>query len=265
MLHLSSTAAVLGALARSGNVNVRAYTLHGPVLRALEAAAARGARVSVELEGTPYNDPKGRLAAENRRVVGELRAAGADARLGDPLHAKVISADGAFFFDDKNWGARDLVVRDDDPADAAAIPMVKHEALAEEARLLRDARGNDGILVASESFGRNNAVYAALDELGRRGAAPRLVVGARELHGNSRERGALEALACDGVRVRVAGDSEKLAVAGDRAWIGSANATVAFGRADLPDWGACSEDRAIVNAVRDRVESEWACAKAFTA
>ena len=153
MLHLSSTAAVLGALARSGNVDVRAYTLHGPVLRALEAAAGRGARVSVELEGTPYNDPKGRLAAENRRVVGELRAAGADARLGDPLHAKVISADGAFFFDDKNWGARDLVVRDDDPADAAAIPMLKHEALGEEARLLRGARGNDGILVASESFG----------------------------------------------------------------------------------------------------------------
>jgi hypothetical protein len=263
MLHVSSTGEMLGALERASDIDARAYTLHGAALEALEAAAERGAHVSVELEGRPHNDPKGRLAAENRRLVGELRAAGADAQLGDPVHAKVITADGTFYFDDKNWGTRDLVLREDDPAVAASIPLVKHEALAAEARLLRDARAGDGVIVASESFGRFNAVYSALDELGRRGGAPRLIVGNRELRGNARERDALATLARDGVCIRIADDSEKLAVAGDRAWIGSANATVAFGRADLPDWGVCTDDPTIARAIADRVESEWTHAKVF--
>ena len=37
--------------------------------------------------------------------------------------------------------------------------------------------------------------------------------------------------------MRVCGDSEKLAVAGERVWLGSANATVAFGQSDCIDWG----------------------------
>ena len=261
MVELSSSAELFAALAHAATIDLQAYTLHGPVLHALEAAAARGARVSAELEGRPREDPHGGLARENRRVVAELRAAGVDARLGDPVHAKSIVADGTLFLDDRNWNASDLVLRDDDPVEAASIPRIKHEALAAEGRLLREARRDDDAIVASESFGCCNSVYAALDALAKRGAAPRLIVCERELRGNARERDVLGALARDGVRVRVSRDTEKLAAAGARAWIGSANATVAFGGADLPDWGLCSANATIAAAVRDRIESEWSRAR----
>lgn len=261
MVELSSGRELFAALARAKTIELQAYTLGRSVLRVLETAASRGAHVGVELEGSPRDDPGGALARENGRMVAELRAAGVDARLGDPLHAKSIVADGTLFLDDRNWNASDIVLRDDDPADAASIPKLKHEALAAEAGLLRAARCEDGVIVASESFGSGNSVYSALEALARRGGAPRLVVCERELRGNARERAALRALERNGVRVRVGRDTEKLAAAGDRAWIGSANATVAFGRADLPDWGLCSDDPAIVAAVQDRIEAEWTRAK----
>ncbi len=261
MVELSSPVELFAALSHAATIDVHAYTLRGPILRALEAAASRGARVDVELEGSPHDDPRNALAAYNGRVVAELRTAGVNALLADPVHAKSIDADGTLFLDDRNFNASDVVLRDDDPADAASIPMLKHEALAAEAVLLRAARRDDGVIVASESFGCCNSVYSALDALAKRGGAPRLVVCERELRGNAREQGVLRALVRDGVRVRVGRDTEKIALSGDRAWIGSANATVAFGRADLPDWGLCSDDPAIVAAARGRIESEWSRAK----
>jgi phosphatidylserine/phosphatidylglycerophosphate/cardiolipin synthase-like enzyme len=258
---LSSTREVLDGLRRATKIGVEAYTLHGPVVSALEAAARRGARVTVGLEGKPYHDPKGRLADENARLAGELRAAGVDVILGHPLHAKAISADGTLYLDEKNWGLGDLVLRDDDSAEARAIPMIKHEALAAESELLRTARASDGVIVESESFGCCNPVYDALDGLGRAGAAPRLLVCAHELQGNARERRVLQNLVRDGVRVGVCKDSAKLALAGDRAWLGSANATVAFGDSDMTDWGLCTGDTDIVGAVRNRIESTWRTSK----
>jgi hypothetical protein len=263
MLNLSSTGQMLAAIAQAREIDAEAYTLHGPVLRALEEAARDGAHVVVRLEGRPYRDPAGNLARENRRLAAQLRSAGADAHLGHPLHAKAIAVDSTLYLDDKNWGMRDLVLRDDDPADSASIPATKHEALAAEAQLLRGARAADGIVVESESFGCCNAVYSALDELGQAGASPRLLVCANELRNNGRERKTLDRLARDGVRVRICKDSDKFAVAGDRAWCGSANATVAFGESDMPDWGVCTRDDAIVNAVRERIEMQWAKAKDF--
>jgi hypothetical protein len=265
MFALSSTGEVLAGLARAAHIEVTAYTLRGDVLYALEAAARRGARVEVELESRPYNDPHGHLAAENRSIVERLRNAGAEARLADPVHAKEIAVDGTLYFDDKNWGLGDLVLRAGDPADCRSVAATKDGALDEEARLLRDARGSDGVVVASESFGCCNAVHSALEALAREGLTPRLIVSERDLRRNDRERSVLDGLVREGVRVRVCKDSEKLAVVGDRAWIGSANATVAYGRANLPDWGLCSRDPRIVAAVRARIEAEWTLAKPFKA
>lgn len=261
MLSLSSVGEVVSALASAPDVAVEAYTLHGPVLRAVEAAARRGARVTVALDGLPHNDPNGRLAAENRRLAGELRTAGAVVSLGEPVHAKTIRAGGTLYLDEKNWGRGDLVVREDDAAAARAIPMIKHEALAREAALLDAAPKDAGVIVESESFGCCNAVYGRLGALARAGAAPRLLVSERELRGNAREREVLERLVNEGTQVRVCSDSEKLAVAGDRAWLGSANATVAFGTSDCIDWGIRTADAAIVQAVRDRLEAQWGRAK----
>ncbi|MBV9718880.1 MAG: hypothetical protein JOZ77_06150 [Candidatus Eremiobacteraeota bacterium] len=253
MLALSSSAELLQALARAARIDVEAYTLSGPVLRAVETAARRGAHVAVHLEETPYN--AGHLATENRKVASQLRRAGANAALEHPLHAKEIVTDGTLYLDEKNWRPGDLILRDDDAADASTIPQIKHEALEYERRLLDGARRDDEVIVESESFGCCNAVYSELKTMGA--DAPRLLVCERELRGNRRELAILEALTAKGVRVRVCSDSEKLAVAGDRAWLGSANATLAAPAADGPDWGLCTGDADIVRAVRARLESEW--------
>jgi hypothetical protein len=263
VLALSSTKQVLQALTVASRIDVQAYTLHGAVLHAVESAARRGAEVSVELEGDPFNDAKGSLASENRRLAGELRGAGADATLGHPLHAKAVAADGALFLDEKNWQKNDLVLRVDDPAEAREIPMIKHEALAAEAKLVNSARNGDGAIVESESFGAHNAVYSALDRLAQNGLSARLLVAKRDLANNARELQAIERLAGDGVRVRVCGDSAKLAAVGDAAWLGSANATLAAPECDSTDGGLCTKNQPIVEAVRERLEMQWRAAKPF--
>jgi phosphatidylserine/phosphatidylglycerophosphate/cardiolipin synthase-like enzyme len=261
MLALSSTRDAIQSIERATQITAEAYTLHGPVLRALEDAAQRGARVAVKLERSPYGSSNRGLARENARLVGELRAAGADARLADPIHAKTMSVDGVLYLDEKNWHCGDIVLREDDRCAAASIPMVKRDALAEEARLLAAAKQSDETIVESESFGAGNETYNAVRELGLAHASPRLLVSENDLRGNARERSLLELLMRDGVRVRVCADSAKLAVAGDRAWLGSANATYAGGKFAMPDWGIRTRDASIVEAVRARLEAEWRTAK----
>jgi phosphatidylserine/phosphatidylglycerophosphate/cardiolipin synthase-like enzyme len=256
------------------------------VLGALEAAARRGAHVKVRLEGAPYGDSDGALALHNRRIVEELERCGVDAQLrhvhpgGDseaPVHAKALVADDCVFLDDRNWRVDDFVVADRDgdavravvdavegktqrDAPNAAFALEKRGALAREAELLRSARAGDDVAVESESFGYGNPVYAALDELGKRGLAPRLLVSAREAT-NERETKVLAKLASDGAIVRVTGGTEKFALVDDRAWIGSANASPDFGHPDMIDWGLGTGDRDVVAAARERVEARWAAAK----
>ena len=233
----------------------------GPVLKAVRAAAQRGAEVSVALEGHPFNSPH--LAKENRNVAAQLRAAGATVTLGHPLHAKVLAVDGTLYLDDKNWHPGDLVLKVDDPSEVAKIPMIKHEALAREGRLIDHATSADRVIVESESFGCCNKVYSELRQAALAGAAPRLLVSARDLSGNAREREAIEALVRDGVTARICDDSEKLAVAGTAAWLGSANATIAAPGSDSTDWGLNTRNAEIVAAVRARLEADWQTAKPF--
>lgn len=261
MLALTSTGAMVDSFADARDVAVEAYTLRGPIVYALERAARHGTHVSVRLEAHPNRDHKGTLRAYNAKVARELRAAGAGARLQDRIHAKAVVVDDTLYLDERNWNRDDVVLRDDDPADWPAIPAMKDAALAEEAHLLARARESDGVIVESESFGTGNPVYSALKTLGCAGAAPRLLVTQRDLHGSGRERAALEKLANNGVCVRVCTDSMKAAVAGDDVWLGSANATYCDGKFNMSDWGLCTADRAIVDKVRARLESEWRTAK----
>ncbi len=261
MLELSSTREVMTRFGSAKEISVEAYTLHGPIVRALQDSARRGARVVVHLDGAPFNDPKGGFAKENSKVAAQLRAAGAQAILDHPLHAKEIEVDGTLYLDEKNWGTDDIVLRDDNAAEASSIPTTKREALAVEARLLDHADALDEVLVESESFGSGNAAYLALRTLALAGEAPRLLVSERDLRGNDRERHILESLVRDGVRVRTCSDSEKLAVAGDRAWLGSANATSTYGNGDMTDWGLCTANAEIVDVVRTRLEAEWKAAR----
>jgi hypothetical protein len=261
VVELSSMGQVCGALRGARKIDLQAYTVWGPALKAVKAAARRGAQVTVELEGHPFNNPH--LAKENEKVAAQLRAAGAAVTLGHPLHAKALTVDGTLYLDEKNWRPGDLVLRVDDPAEAAEIPMIKHEALACEGQLIDGASSADRVIVESESFGCCNKVYSELRQVALAGAAPRLLVSSRELSGNARERELLEALVRDGVSVRVCDDSEKLAVAGDVAWLGSANATIAAPDSDSTDWGLDTCNATIVTAVRSRLEEEWQRAEAL--
>jgi phosphatidylserine/phosphatidylglycerophosphate/cardiolipin synthase-like enzyme len=261
-MQLSSTGAAIGAIAGGTTIEAEAYTLSRPIVEALEAAARRGARVDVTLAAAPYGRTKDRLARENARIVSALRAGGVAARLADAVHAKELRVDGTCYLDEKNWRAGDIVLRAG-AAEAASIPTSKHGALALEARLLAGARAADGVVVETESFGSGNRVYSALKALAFAGASPRLLVNDRVLSGNARERHILEHLLSDGVRVRVTKDSSKLAAAGDRAWLGSANASVTFCDGDMSDWGVCTGNRRIVGAVRTRLEAQWRSAKEF--
>jgi phosphatidylserine/phosphatidylglycerophosphate/cardiolipin synthase-like enzyme len=262
VVELSSTGQVCEALRGARQIDLQAYTVWGPALKAVEAAAQRGAQVTVALEGQPFNNPH--LAKEHRNLAAQLRAAGAAVTLGHPLHAKALTVDGTLYLDEKNWRPGDLVLRVDDPGEAATIPMVKHEALAREGELIGSATSADHVIVESESFGCCNEVYSELRQAALAGAAPRLLVSSRELSGNVREREVLEALVRDGVTVRVCDDSEKLAVAGDAAWLGSANATIAAPDSDSTDWGLDTCNATIVAAVRSRLETQWQNSRAFS-
>lgn len=261
MLSLTSTGAMIDSFAGARDVAVEAYTLRGQIVYALERAARGGTHVTVRLEAHPNRDRKGALRSYNAKVAGDLRAAGAIARLQDGLHAKAVAVDDTLYLDERNWNRDDVVLRDDDPADWPTIPTMKDAALAKEAQLLARARKADGVIVESESFGTGNPVYSALKALGCAGAAPRLLVSQRDLHGSRRELAALEKLASNGVCVRVCADSMKAAVAGGDAWLGSANATYCGDGFNMSDWGLCTADRAIVDTVRARLESKWRTAK----
>ena len=261
MLQLGSLTDVMTSIRGARNVVVEAYTLRRAMVEALEDAARHGTVVSVELERRPYGSKRGGLAQVNRRLAAALRAAGARVRLSHPIHAKTIAVDATLYLDEKNWNAGDIIVREDDPTAVAAIPMKKADALAEEADLLATAQKSDGAIAESESFGAGNATYFALRALASRGAAPRLLVNEADLRGNARELTALQNLAADGVQVRVCKDTAKLAVSGDAAWLGSANATYAEGNWAMPDWGLCTRNPTIVDTVRARLESQWRTAK----
>jgi hypothetical protein len=261
VVELSSMGEVCQAVGAARQIDLQAYTVWGPALKAVEAAAWRGAQVTVHLEGHPFGNPH--LAKENEKIAAQLRAAGAAVTLGHPLHAKALAVDGTLYLDEKNWRPGDLVLRVDDPAEAATIPMMKHEALAREGQLIDGASSADRVIVESESFGCCNKVYSELHQAALAGAAPRLLVSSRELSGNVPEREVLEALVRDGVTVRVCDDSEKLAVAGDAAWLGSANATIAAPDSDSTDWGLDTHNTTIVAAVRSRLETQWQRARTF--
>jgi phosphatidylserine/phosphatidylglycerophosphate/cardiolipin synthase-like enzyme len=279
VLAVSSTGALVAAVDRARSVEFSAYVLRpGRLFDALCSAADRGAAVHVSLEGAPYAGrphERDELARENARAVARLRAHGAAAELNDdacrPLHLKAAVVDDALYLDDRNWpddGADTiLTTRDEDdvavvrsalagqPASDGHLATVKGAALALEARTIARSP-SDRIDCESESFSRSS-VYGALLARARSGAHVRLLVAERDLEGgrNVRALGALRALQGAGVDVRVGAADEKLCVAGDAAWIGSANAS--GGRPATRDWGMRTRVPAVVAAAEARFERHW--------
>lgn len=275
-------AAVLGAISHAAEVELSAYVLQpeAALARALEAAADRGARVRVRLEGAPYegHSPADGPAAANRRVAAELRAHGVDVRLTRPddpsLHLKAALIDGTAYLDDRNWPAEgaDTIVATNDPSDVRLVAEAFGESSGSDANLATDKEGAlrfeaDAIAggtggrvdVESESFGYS-AVSKALYARARAGSHVRLLVAEREFaEAGSTERGSLRRLANAGVDVRVVASDEKLCVAGGRGWIGSANAT--YSKGPVLDWGLATCDPVLLGGIASAFERNWARAR----
>jgi hypothetical protein len=133
----------------------------------------------------------------------------------------------------------------------------KRAALRLEAGAIANGSG-DRVAVESEAFGFS-AVSKALRARALGGAHVRLLVSELEYRaGGTQERSALAQLAAAGVSVRVGRSDEKLCIAGDRGWVGSANATYPE---PMLDWGAATRSKPALAALRAAFERNWDAAR----
>jgi hypothetical protein len=182
---------------------------------------------------------------------------------------KAVLVDGVAYLDDRNFppGGRDTIVATSDARDVALVRRAleghsgvagrlateKLDALELEAGAIREGRG-DRVDVESEGFGFS-PVSKALRARALGGAQVRLLISAGELrHAGTQERRVLAQLADAGVSVRVGTTNEKLCVAGDRGWVGSANATFPD---PMLDWGLDVRTKPVVDALRAAFARNW--------
>jgi hypothetical protein len=275
-LSLSSVPDVLGRIASAHDVAFGSYFLtRGPMRDALAGAARHGAHVAVSLQADPYRG-SGKRAPDNAASARVLREAGAGvslfARDQVPFHLKAAVCDGVAYLDDRNWTQRgpEIVVANDDPRDVALVRDAlaghgggdatlatrKDEVLRRELALIESAP-HAAVIVETERVG-TSPLTAALRRHARGGAPTTLVLGRARDRSRS-EAATIARLVGDGVVVREGGANEKLALAGDTAWIGSGNATAAFGRgAGQLEWGLVTRDAVLVSAVRSALARDAA-------
>jgi len=233
----------------------------------------------MRLQADPYGSDGDRQGRENAATVAAVNAAGGHAELvggpgQTPWHMKAALVDGVAYLDDRNWAAdgKETILRDTDADDVAVVGRTlagtpardghlrttKHDAIALESEVIRGA-GATPVAVETESFGLG-AIYADLLHRAEAHEPTRLLVSSLELAepAADRERRALERLAAAGVAVRSVENDEKIAVAGERAWVGSANATYADGPAgDQIDWGLATRVPSLVTDLRAAFERNW--------
>lgn len=281
MIALSSTAGMLAAMRSARRVDFCSYFLApGAVESGLEAAARRGAHVRVRLERALWGGSAWMRRA-NRDAVLRLRACGADVRLvhngeddGPSLHMKAAVLDGAAYLADCNWGARDVVIRDDarahvqaarkacawsDVPRSGSLSLRKEDAIAAETRAIQS--GTRCVDVESEAL-RASSVSKALRELASRGVRCRVLLSALWTRSPA-SRAAIRSLQAAGVQIRAVQRNDKFAVSDSgRAWAGSADATSTYCDGDRIDWGLSIADPRIARALERRFEAQWRAAKA---
>jgi hypothetical protein len=261
---------VIAAIGTARTVTLSAYTLspRGKMSGALLAASARGARVSVALDGSAF----GAAARSNSRTIAAFKARGIRVHLTErPLHLKAAVIDGAVFLSDRNWTngrGHEVVIRDPYAGDRILVERAilgdagsnehlwlrKADALAAEARLLSQ-RASHEVFVESESFGAGTPLYAALRARAGARDSVHLIVAAFEYRRSAAERRAVAELVRGGVNVRIGASGEKLALDGSNAWIGSANAT--HGLPNQVDFGFIFHNREIAAQLRAHYAGNW--------
>lgn len=288
----TDVADVVERVADARSVIIATYELspRSTLLRAIAAAAARGAHVDVVLSGSAFGaarvanessmqllvaaPQRCALTQHSRAMCRVWYSAGAD-------HLKIAVVDQgrgpAVFLSDRNFASRsraELVVRDEIAQDRPILERAvygiagsddhlwttKGTALMAEAAIIRQRRTRS-LSIASESFGSGSVVYRAIIDRARAGDHVRLLVAQLEYRRSISERRAVAALEATGVVVRIGGD-EKMAVDGPDVWIGSANASGAGrngagGEAQL-DWGMAFTSDALAQHVQRQFDADWA-------
>lgn len=288
-VEVTTTDELLRALPGASSVELAAYELRreSNLVRALADAADDGADVRVRVDGRPYGPAHKAIARATRSAVRELRRHGVhvDVVNDHSAHLKAAVVDGRAYLDDRNWttSGHDTILTTTDAPDVALVrdaiegrpsfndhlATSKQRALDLETDVIRTGTG-DRIDVESESLGTFGGPYTQLKARARAGAHVRLIVSDNELRSayGKQERSALRALAHVGVEIRVGGSrsgvgNEKLCVAGDAAWAGSANAS--YGDRCAADWGLRTKDGAVVEALRARFEANWSASRPYVA
>jgi hypothetical protein len=237
--------------------------------RAAERRARRRARRG-HAASRPVPEPVRREGQRRRR------ARAARGRRGRQAAAERRGAcDGVAYVDDRNWTKRgpEIVLRDDDPRDVArvrdaltgtgggesaeaGVATRKDDALRRELELVEHA-GTDPVIVETERVA-TSPLTRALERRALAGEPTTMIVG-RAKHHSRTEAHAITEMRHDGVDVRAGGTNEKLALAGDTAWIGSVNATGVSGRnAGQLEWGTLTRDPTIVGVVRTSLQRDVA-------
>jgi len=253
---LGRTVDLVTAIGGARNIDLEVYLLRNPLLLfSLERAARRGANVSVHF-GDPLDasQRKGNLEA-----MAALASAGARVAI-DPgygpqsLHEKVATVDGVLYLDDRNFTSEqsETVLIDSRP-EQRCYAQTKAEALAQEAQTIARGRGHD-VIVSTEALGPG-PVADALIARAKRGDDVRVMYDPA-----THDPGVqlLEKLRRAGVTLRCSAQRHKIAVAGDTAWIGSANASP--GNATTREWGA-RVGRSLSALLRETLEYCWSTAK----
>jgi hypothetical protein len=258
---------VVNSIAHATVVTISAYTLAptSRVGRALIAAAARGAQISLVLDGNGMAGAN-RDNATAATIYGQ---AGVRVRLSDyKLHMKACVVNGTdVFVSDRNWSAspasvvlqlptstRMQVERAilGQPESTGTFATRKDAAIALEAALLTQRRSHT-VLVSTESFSRS-AVSEILDQRARAGDSVSLVVAATEYRTSPSERTLLAKLARDGVKIYLGRNDEKIAIDGDAGFVGSSNLSGGWG--DQVDFGYVFNDPQLVAVLTQHVRDD---------
>lgn len=280
MISVSSTPEMLTAMHTARHVTFAAYFLkRGSIVEGLKQAAKRGAHVEVRLDGALYGGTA-RWSAESRTVARALRRSGADVKFlhrdkhdGPGVHIKAAVCDHAAFLDDCNWArGGDTVMRDDTPAHLRAIrgavlrregcgigalALTKYAALKAESAALRCGSRAGTVEVETEELGAS-AVSRTLRELLARHVHCRVLVSEWAFkNGDHRTHDAALSLQKAGADVRMTKASEKLTIAGARAWVGSANASSPYYNGGDIDWSLATADPHIIRSLKAHFANHW--------
>lgn len=264
---------MLAKLTTASTITLAAYSLQASsaIVRDLDAAADRGAHVSVAL-----SRGFGFYVSENQATAADVRTHGVKVHVLEnataSMHIKAVVLDGDLYLSDRNWTmstTEEIVVKDAVPGDRTLVERAilgdasgndhlwtrKADALAAEASML-EKRNANVVRVSSESFGAGTSVYNELITRAKAGDHVDLLVANSEYRRSRTEGAALESLVASGVSVRTSSANEKFAIDGDAVWIGSANAT--HGVPNQIDFGIILTDTNIAQRLAEQFDREWA-------